>query len=65
MKITTTQKDYFIQNFHMADKQYSLISRNCKIMIPKQLEKQVVEWYYNALCHPGGTYTEQSITQHF
>ena len=34
-------------------------------MIPKQLEKQVVEWYHNALCHPGETRTELSISQHF
>ena len=35
-------------------------------MIPKQLEKQVVEWYHNALCHPRDTCTELgSISQHF
>ena len=35
------------------------------VVIPKQLEKQVVEWYHNALCHPGETRTELSISQHF
>ena len=34
-------------------------------MIPKQLEKHIIEWYYNALCHPGKTHTELSISQHF
>ena len=34
-------------------------------MIRKLLEKQVVEWYHNALCHPGETCTELSIAQHF
>ena len=49
----------------MADKKYSLICRKHKIVIPKLLEKQVVEWYHNALCHPGETCTELSIAQHF
>ena len=35
-----------------------------KIVIPKLLEKQVVEWYHNALCHLGETCTELSIAQH-
>ena len=34
-------------------------------MIPKLLEKQVIEWYDNALCHPGESHTELSIAQHF
>ena len=34
-------------------------------MIPKTLEKLVVEWYDNVLCHPGETCTELSIAQHF
>ena len=34
-------------------------------MITKLLEKQVVEWYHNALCYPGETCTELSIAQHF
>ena len=34
-------------------------------MIPKQLEKQVVEWYHNTLYHPGETRTEPNISQHF
>ena len=34
-------------------------------MIPKQLEKQVVEWYHNVLCQSGETRTELSISQNF
>ena len=34
-------------------------------MIPKLLEKQVVEWHHNVLCYPGETCTELSIAQHF
>ena len=39
IKITQNNKDNSIQNFHGADKKYSLICKNHKILIPKQLEK--------------------------
>ena len=65
IKILQNNKDYSIQNFHGADEKYFLICRNRKNLIPKQLEKQVVEWYHNALCNPGETRTELSITQYF
>ena len=35
------------------------------MVIPKQLEKQVVELYHNALYQPGETRTKLSISQHF
>ena len=34
-------------------------------MIPKLLGKKKVEWYHNALCHPGEPRIELSIAQHF
>ena len=37
-------KDCLIKHFHRADKNYSLICRKHKIVIPKLLEKQVVEY---------------------
>ena len=43
IKIAQNNKDYSIQNFHGADKKYSLICKNRKIVIPKQLEKQVID----------------------
>ena len=51
-------------NFHGTNKKYSKICRNCKIVIPKQLEKQDVEWYHNASFCPGEICTELSISQH-
>ena len=33
-------------------------------MIPKLLERKVVVWYYNVLCHPGEICTVLSIAQH-
>ena len=64
-KYVQGNKDYTIQNFHGAIKKYSFICWYCKIMILKQLEKQVLELYYNVLCHQGETCTESSIFQHF
>ena len=36
IKIAQNNKDYSIQNFHGADKKYSLIYKNHKIVIPRQ-----------------------------
>ena len=58
-------KDDSINYFHGADKIYSRICRKHKIVIPKLREKQVVEWYHNALCHPRETPIELSIAQYF
>ena len=60
-----SNKDYSIKHFNGADKKYSLICTKYKIGIPKLIEKQVVEWYHNALCHSGETSTELSIAQQF
>ena len=65
IKITKRNKNYSIQNFHLANKKYSLIGNNRKIVILNQLEKQVVEWHHNKLCHPRETHTELNVSQHF
>ena len=65
IKIAQTGKDYFLQNFHGGDKKYSLICKNFKIVIPKQLENHVVEWCHNALSYPRVIRTKLSITQYF
>ena len=64
-KNIAADKDYLMKQFHGTDKKYSLICRKHKIVIPKLLEKQVVECYHNALCHPGEACTELSIVQYF
>ena len=58
-------KDYSIKQFHGAGKKYSLICRRGKIVIPKQIQKTLVEWYHSVLSHPGETRTELNIGQHF
>ena len=59
IKIAHTNKDYSIQNFHEAYKKYSLICINLNIVIHKLLEKQVVEWYHNDLCHFGEIHSKK------
>ena len=58
-------KDYFIKQFHGAGKMYSLIYRHMKILIRKQIQKTLVEWYHNVLCHPGETRTKLTIGRFF
>ena len=42
--------DYSIKQFHRAGKTYSLICRHVKIVIPKQIQKSLVEWFHNVIC---------------
>ena len=32
---------------------HKLIVKNNKIVVPKDLQQQVVQWYHTQLCHPG------------
>jgi len=65
--IETAKKNNFfsIKQFHGAGKQYSLICFNNRIVIPKQLQKRILQWYHTKLCHPGETSTELTISQNF
>ena len=65
IKIAKTDKNYSIKQFHGAGKKYSLICLNNKIVIPKQIQRHIVQWYHNTLRHPGKTHIELTIAQHF
>ena len=56
---------YTLRTFHGAGKTRRLICKENKICVPSTLQKRMVEWYHNHLCHPGETRTEQTIRQHF
>ena len=58
-------KNFKINQFHGAGKSYSLICFNNKIVVPKDLQKRMVQWYHTTLNHPGETRTELTISQHF
>ncbi len=51
-------KTYTVNTFHGGDKQWDLATYKDKIVIPKALQNNVVNWYHDQLCHPGMTRTE-------
>ena len=57
--------NYHLKTFRGGGKQYSLLCYSGKIVIPKALQKKIVEWYHVTLLHPGETRTELTIRQHF
>ena len=61
---------YAVEEYGHSDHSYSLLVRkdsqgNSKIIVPKALQKEAVEWYHELLAHPGETRTELTIGQHF
>ena len=59
------RSEYSLEVFHGGGKSRQLLCKNGKIVIPKTLQRHVVEWYHTMLCHPGITRTEDTIQQHF
>lgn len=57
--------NYQIRSFRGGGKVRQLICREDKIVVPKALQKRMVQWYHEYLCHPGETRTELTISQHF
>jgi len=55
---------YSVQDFHGGGKTRSLVCYNDKIVVPRNLQEHVVDWYHTVLCHPGINRTEESISQH-
>jgi hypothetical protein len=65
LKLLQSHDDYSLKIFRGGGKRYGLIVREDKIIIPTNLQRRVVEWYHEYLCHPGETRTEQTIRQHY
>ena len=55
---------YKLKEFLGGGKIRSLICYNDKIVVPKQLQRHVIDWYHITLCHPGINRTEETIAQH-
>jgi RNase H-like domain found in reverse transcriptase/Integrase zinc binding domain len=55
---------YQLKSFRGGIIERTLICYNDKIVVPNDLQKQMVQWYHDTLCHPGMTRTEQTIRQH-
>jgi transposase InsO family protein len=56
---------YHLHSFRGGECSVKLICYKKKIVIPAAMQKQLVTWYHEQLCHPGETRTEQTIRQHF
>ena len=57
--------EYKKEDFRRGDKTYSLVTKEGKIVLPRGMQKKVVEWYHGVLMHPGETRTELTIGQHY
>ena len=59
------------KNFHGGGKSYKLVVKKSKngeipkICVPKTLQKRMIDWYHEMLCHPGQKRMEETIGQHF
>jgi hypothetical protein len=56
---------YKESEFPCGDYTYKLITKEDKIVLPKQLQREAVKWYHGALMHPGETRTELTMAQHY
>jgi RNase H-like domain found in reverse transcriptase/Integrase zinc binding domain len=60
-----TNKAIVAKPFQAAGQQFELLCFKGRIMIPKRLQRRIVTWYHEQLCHPGETRTESTIAQHY
>ena len=58
-------KNYSLKEFHGGGRSSWLLCYKDRIVIPKGLQKWVVQWYHHTLCHPGTNQKEETISQHF
>jgi hypothetical protein len=55
---------YHLHSFHGEGKTKDLISYKEKNVVPKKLQRHIVDWYHAVLCPPGIDRTEETIGQH-
>ena len=65
LELLKSHDKYSLKIFRGGGKHYELIVYQDKIVIPTNLQRRVVEWYHEYLCHPGETRTEQTIRQYY
>jgi len=58
-------KTYMLRTVRGGGKTRTLIQNDGKIVLPATLQKRIVQWYHDQLCHPGEKRTENTIRQHF
>jgi hypothetical protein len=65
IKLQKKQDGFHLKSFCGGGKKRTLICRHEKIIIPTTLQRRIVTWYHDILCHCGETRTEQTLRQHF
>jgi hypothetical protein len=60
-----TDKTLSFKTFRAAGVEYPLICTHERIVIPAILQRRIVTWYHEQLCHPGETRTENTLKQHY
>ena len=56
---------YVVEEFTVAGQVCKLICLKGKFVVPKTLEKHILQWYHMQLCRPGETRNQQTICQYF
>ena len=63
-KVVNKQRHYHLKTFKGGGKRWELICYKDKIVIAKEQQPQVINWYHNFLGHPGINRTKETIAQH-
>jgi hypothetical protein len=65
--LSQDQTTYVYKTFRHSNKEYKLVTRDDKIVIPKSLERKATstKWYHEHLLHPRETRLELMLKQHF
>ena len=50
-----SHKNYTLNTFRGGDQNHRLICRNRKLCLPVALQKKIIDWYHEMLCHPRET----------
>jgi hypothetical protein len=58
------QTTYVYKTFQHSDKEYQLVTRDDRIVIPKSFERKATKWYHEHLLHPGECWKELCNTQY-
>jgi Integrase zinc binding domain len=56
---------YNYTTFKFAGRDFKLVAKEDKIVLPKALQHKAVQYYHAILCHPGQTHTELTMAQHY
>ena len=65
LQLQRQKTGFAVKQVRGGDKTYELIYHKDKILVPKTLQRRIVDWYHNQLCHPGINCTKRTIQQHF